>query len=218
MAHTLEVIRFRDLLEVTAVPGFVPGLDPPTLIVRGADLSSAEVILLNEMPSPEFMIVNKTTVYAQVPAGMERLATVEVLSSDFTRTETASKVQYEIGDTTRRTEGILKLVQLFMKWVLQSPGSDIFTPSRGGGLQQVVGQISTTRDMKPIFATITRAIGNTVSQIRSAQMAVPNLPVDERLLSAQLVNIDVYEAQMQARARVIIRSLGGAEAVSGLVL
>lgn len=218
MAYTFEVIRFRDLLEVTALPGFVPGLTPTTLIVRGSDLSSAETVLINEMPAPEFMIVNKTTIYAQLPESTKRIATIEILSSQFTRTIESSKVQFAIGDKTRKVDGILKLVQLFTKWILTSPGSDMFNPSRGGGLQQIVGQVSTTREMQPVLASITRAITNTVSQMRTAQLGVPNLPVNERLLSASLLGMDIYEAQMQARAKVLIRSMGGADAVSALVL
>lgn len=218
MAYAFEVIRFRDLLEVTSLPGFVPGLTPATLIVRGADLSSAETVLINEMPAPEFMIVNKSTIYAQLPESTQRIATIEVLSSRFTRTIESSKVQFAIGDKTRKVDGILKLVQLFTKWILTSPGSDMFNPSRGGGLQQIVGQVSTTKEMQPVLASITRSITNTVSQMRASQIGVPNLPVNERILSANLLGMDVYEAQMQARARVLIRSMGGADAVSALVL
>lgn len=218
MAYAFEVIRFRDLLEVTALPGFVPGLTPTTLIVRGEDLSSAETVLINEMPAPEFIIVNKTTIYAQLPEGTGRIATIEILSSKFTRTIESSKIQFAIGDKTRKVDGILKLVQLFTKWILTSPGSDMFNPSRGGGLQQIVGQVSTTREMQPVLASITRSVTTTVNQMRTSQIGVPDLPVNERILSANLLGLSIDEAQMQARARVLIRSMGGADAVSALVL
>lgn len=218
MAYSLEVIRFRDLLEVTAITGFVPGLDPPTLIVRGSDLSSAAEVLINEQPSPDFMIVNKQTIYAQVPSGSERISSIEILSHSFTKTIEASKVQFALGDKTRKVEGILKLVQLFTKWLLTSPGSDLFNQDRGGGMQQIVGQVATTKDMQPVFASITQAISRTVTQIRSAQINVPNLPINERLLNARLIDLNVFEAQMQARARVSIQSVGGTDAVSAVVL
>jgi len=218
MSFSLEVIRFRDVLEVTGVPGFVPGLHPPTIMVQGSDLSSADTVLINEMPCPDFMIVSKTLIYAQLPEGAKRISTIEVLSNNFTKTIESSKIQFVIGDKTRKVEGILKLVQLFTKWILTSPGSDIFNPSRGGGMQQIVGQVATTRNMQPVFASITQAINQTVSQIRAAQVNLPTLPISERLLSARLVDLNIYEAQMQARARVIIRSIGGADAVSAVVL
>lgn len=218
MAYQLHVVRSRDILMVQGIPGFVEGLSPPTIIVKGEDFSSAETVLINQVPSPEFMIVNKSTIWAQLPSGTSRMSQIEVLSSKFTRNVESSRVDFELGNKTRKVNGILKLVQLFTKWVLQSPGSESFNPNRGGGLQNIVGKLSTTRDMQPISASIARAVTTTVTQIRAAQIGVPNLPLSERLLSASLIDLKVYEAQMQATARVSIQSVAGAEAVSALVL
>jgi hypothetical protein len=218
MAYQLEVVRFRDLLPVLAIPGFVKGLTPRMVELRGADFSSAERVNINETPSPEFMIVNKTTIYAQLPDSNGPLSSIEVLSSKFSRDVESALLSFEIGGKTRKVEGILKLVQLFTKWILQSPGSDLFNPSRGGGLQQIVGKVTTGKDMQPVFASITRAVNATVSQIRAAQINVSELPLSERLLSANLLDMKVYEEHMQARARVSLQSVGGAEAVAALVL
>lgn len=218
MAYQLEVIRFRDLLPVLRIPGFVEGLSPLTVELRGNDFSSAEKVVINEVSVPEFMIMNKSTIYAQLPEGVESLSSIEVLSSRFSREINSAMLEFEIGNKTRKVDGILKLVQLFTKWILQSPGSDIFSPSRGGGLQQIVGQIMTTKDMQPVFAAIARAISTTVSQIRAAQSNIPGLMLSERLLSATLVDVNIYEKHMQARARVQLQSVAGAEAVAALSL
>lgn len=218
MAFQLEVIRFRDILRVNTVPRFVPGLDPLTLEITGHDLSSASKVLINETLSPEFMITNKQTIFAQLPDGITSVSTIEILSNDFTRTVEASKLEFEVGDKTQKVEGVLKLVQLFTKWILQTPGTDIFNPARGGGLQEIIGKITTTKDMQRILASITRAIGVTVTQIRSAQINVPELPLDERLLSANLIGMNIYQEQMQARARIRLLSVAGAEATAGLFL
>ena len=164
------------------------------------------------------MIISKSTVFAQLPEGVNQISTIEVVSSNFTRVTTASKITFELGDKTRKVEGILKLVQLFTKWILMTPGSDIFNPSRGGGLQQIVGRVTTTRNLQPVNASLTRAVDTTVSQIRTAQSNVPGLPLDERLLSARLEDLSIFQQQMEARARVSIESLGGADAVTELIL
>ena len=139
---------------------------------------------------------------------------VSVVSSKFTRTNKSSQLTFEIGDKSRAVEGMQKLMQLFTKWMLQSPGSDIFNPERGGGLQELVGVVSTSRNMGPILATVTRAVQNTVTQIRSAQIKFPQLPLNERLLSAEVVDLDVFEAQMTARLRVSLQSVAGPRAVA----
>lgn len=218
MAYQIEVIRFRDLLPVLAIPGFVKGVTPLMVELRGADFSSAERVNINETPVPEFMIVNKTVIYAQLPSGDAPISSVEVLSSKFSRDVESAMLSFEIGNKTRKVAGILKLVQLFTKWILQSPGSDLFNPNRGGGLQQIIGKVSTSKDMQPVFASITRSVNLTVSQIRAAQINAVKLPLSERLLSADLLDMKVYEAHMQARARVLLQSAGGAEAVTALVL
>lgn len=218
MAFQLEVVRFRDLLTVQAIPGFVKGLSPLTVELRGRDFSSAERVSINESAVPEFMIVNKNTIYAQLPENTGPIQTIQVLSSKFSRDVESAMIHFEIGDKTRKVEGILKLLQLFTKWVLQTPGSDLLNPTRGGGLQQVVGSVGTSKDLQPVFASITRSISLTVSQIRSAQINAVRLPLSERLMAANLLDLKIYEKQMQARARVSITSAGGAEAVSALVL
>ncbi len=219
MPHQLEVIKFRDLLPVRTISRLVPGMPEPTLEIIGDDLSKAITVYINEISSPEFLIVSKKKIWAQLPkAAQSEIRTVEIASSGFTKTSTPSRVTFEIGNKTSTVSGILKLVQLFTKWILQSPGSDLLNPNRGGGLQNIVGKLSTTRDMQPISASITRAVTTTVTQIRAAQINVPRLPLSERLLSAALINLRVYEAQMQAVANVSIQSVAGTEAVSALVL
>jgi len=218
MSYQLEVIRYRDLLLVTAATRFVPGVTPLTLEIKGEDFTNVERVLINEIACPEFMIVDKKTVYAQLPENTSSISQIEVVSSAFTRREGSSKISFEIGNKTRKVNGILKLVQLFAKWVLQSPGSDIFDPSRGGGLQEIVGKVMTGKNMQSIYATLTRSISTTASQIRTAQSNQSGLALDERLMGAELLDLQIFEDQMEARARVRLSSMTGAEALAALQL
>jgi hypothetical protein len=219
MAKQLEVVRYRDLVPVSNIPRFVPGLGYPTIEIIGDDFSSVERILVNEVNAPEFIILTKHKMYVQLPpAAYERITTIEVLSSKFTKNSEGSKVSYELGSKTRTVEGILKLVQLFMKWMLQSPGSDIFNLDRGGGLQDMAGRLISNRTMDTIVSAVSRAVTSTTSQIRTAQNNVRGLPASERLLSADLVDISVFDKQMQAQVKVKITSVAGADAVSSLEL
>ena len=219
MPHQLEVIKFRDLLPVRTISRLVPGMPEPTLEIIGDDLSKAITVYINEISSPEFLIVSKKKIWAQLPkAAQSEIRTVEIASSGFTKTSTPSRVTFEIGNKTSTVSGILKLVQLFTKWMLQTPGSDIFNPTRGGGLQDIAGKVTSTRKMEPMLATITRSIDTTSEQIRSAQAAVRGLPSDERLLGANLLELNVIEDQMEARARVGLRSVAGESAVTSLQL
>ena len=219
MAYQLEVIKFRDLVTVTQITRFVPGLADLTLEITGEDFSSVEEVLVNEVKAPEFIILNKTTMWVTLPdAAKNEIATIEVLSSNFTSSINSAKMTFKLGDKTRAVNGILKLVQLFTKWLLQSPGSDVFNPDRGGGLQQLIGQVMSTRKMEPVMASLTRAISTTVSQLQTAQSAQSNLPLNERLLSANMTTINVYEQNMEARAVIDVRNMAGEDAISSLLI
>lgn len=218
MSVQLEVIKFRDLIPVTSV-GFAPGFNETTLDITGDDFSSVEQILINGIRCPEFFILNRNRLLAQLPDGAKnQIATIEVLSSNFTKSSVASKVNFAIGNKTRSVSGILKLVQLFTKWMLQSPGSDIFNPERGGGLQEIVGQVSTSRKMDQVLGALTMVVQSTSTQIRSSQLLHSNLPLDERLLTAELIDVNVYEKEMEARVKVYLTSMAGRDAIASLAL
>jgi hypothetical protein len=218
MSVQLEVVRFRDLIEVLSISRFVPGITPPTLEIKGEDFRSVERVLINDQSSPEFIIINQKTIYVQVPEAIGRIQSIEVLSSKFTRNTSSSKLSYEFGPKTRKVEGILKLMQLFVKWLLQTPGSDVFNPERGGGLLTLVGAMGTGRGMDNIIGSVSRAVQTTVSQMRAAQINVPGLPLSEQLLSAEVTDFDIFERQMEARVKVLLVSMAGKEAVTALEL
>jgi len=218
MSQQLEVVKFRDLIPVRSIPRVVPGLSNTTVEVVGEDFSSVETVLINDIQVPEFIVVDGKTMWAQLPDNVDSVQTIEVQSSKFTRTAAGSKLKFEIGEATKTVSGILKLTQLFTKWMLQSPGSDIFDPGRGGGLQRLVGQILTSKKMESVGVVLARSIDQTASQIRTTQVNEPNLPLDERLLSAALIGVNISGDKMEASARVRIISMAGDEAVSGLTL
>lgn len=218
MAKTLEVIKFRDVIRVSGITRFVPNLVDPTIELTGEDFSSVESVSINDVPAPEFFIVNQTTIWAQLPDGQGSIRSISVLSGSFTRTALASLVSFKIGTKTKGIEGVLKLTQLFTKWILQSPGSDVFNPERGGGLQDLAGRMSSTHKLDPILGSITRAVEKTANEIRRAQLNVGRLPLSERLLAATLVDVAVAAPLQEARAKVRIDNMAGDSAVSALQL
>jgi len=218
MSSQLEVVRFRDLVQVLSIPRFVPGLIPPALEVKGEDFRTVERVLINEQTSPEFIIINQKTLYVQVPEAIEKINTIEVLSSGFTRSTASSKLSYEFGPKTRKVEGLLKLMQLFIKWLLQTPGSDIFNPERGGGLLALAGDLGSGTRVDTIMGAVTRAVDSTVSQMRATQINAIGLPLTEQLLSAEIMDFDIFERQMEARVKVQLVSMAGREAAMALEL
>lgn len=215
---TLEVIKFRDVIRVSSIVGFVRDIPKPTIEIEGEDFTSVESVQINDTLSPGVVVLSRTRLIAEVPGSIDRIRSISVLSADFTYTAEASRISFRLGNKTKKVTGLLALVQLFTKWLLQSPGSDIFNPERGGGLQRLVGQSLSTNRLDPLLATITRSVDTTARQIRSAQLRRAGIPLDERLLAATVVGINVFEPNLEASARVRLEAVSGRAAVTNVEL
>jgi len=219
---SLEVIRFRDIIRADKISlardGSGNPLLPTTVALRGDDFTSADVVSINDMKVPSFIIMDKHTIWAELPPNTLSIDSVSVVSSKFTKTAEASLVKFQVGEHTRTTSGLLKLSQLFIKWLLQTPGSDIFNPERGGGVQAMIGTAYSTKNMDPILAGLTQAVTKTTEEIQQAQLFAGELPLAERLLSTRIMDLNVVGVLMEARVRIQVVSMAGADAVSSLSL
>jgi hypothetical protein len=168
----------------------------------------------------EYTILNRTQMMLVVPDSVdtEALRTLEVVSSNFTKTRLGSKVAFEIGTRPLQVTGILALVQLYTKWLLQTPGSDIFNPNRGGGLLGLIGQLISLNRTDHLIASVTRAVQMTTQQIQVSQTKATTIPADQRLLEASLLDVNINPYHAAAYVRVLITSTAGDDAVNSLVL
>jgi hypothetical protein len=216
---TLEIVRFRDILPVLKVTRFVPGTNTLTLEIKGEDFTSVERVLINDTPVSEFMIVNRGTMWVTLPSTAQlQVRSIQVLSSGFTMSSEASSLIFEIGNKTKAVNGLIRLLQLFTKWLLQSPGSDLFNPERGGGLQEIVGSLSASKEMQPALAAIMQSVSATVTQIKRVQNGLPGLSLDERLMSASVQNMSVSSDQLEVSAYIELSAVSGRKAISTIAL
>lgn len=212
-SEVLEVIRLRDIIRITSIPGFVPGLSPLTVELKGEDFSTADTVVISGVEVQDFVVVNKTTIYAALPRGVDHVHNLSVLSSGFTRVAEASKIDFRIGTRPRAVKGILKLVQHFLMWLMKDPTTDLFTPT-GGGLIAVSKALVSSNSSLKLRAAVTRCVDLTSSQIQRAQASVRNLPVDERLLSAGVVSLGQTRSADEIRAKIKISSFAGDDALA----
>lgn len=215
---TLECIKFRDVLPVLAIPRLVPGVPVPTVELKGTDFRSADTIAINDVPVESFIIVDKQTIYAEIPPGVSSVRTISVISNQFTTLQKRSLVLFQIGNQSQKISGLLKLTQLFTKVLLQSPGSDIFQPDIGGGLQDMVGRLTSTKRADRLLAQISQAIDTTERQIRRSQLRRADIPVTERLLAATLLDIRMIQTGDEAHARVQIENVAGQTGIQAISL
>jgi len=184
----LQTVVPQDAIPLSSVD-FARTAGIGVLNIVGEDFRSVDEVLINDMVSPDVIVVSKTKLVAQLPSSLQRnpdVRSVIVLSRTFTLTD-RSLLRFRIGETPGRTQGINRLVQLFVKLLLSTPGSCIFNKRLGGGALRNVGRTFDQADGETIKADFTIAIDNTARQIIALQSRNSSLPADERLMGANLL-------------------------------
>lgn len=186
MAVDIQVVfpqQTIKLIDVSELQGYTPRV----LYVTGEDFSAIDEILINDEPAPIFYLLGLKAMVVQVPPTEQNsvINSFVVLSNRLTLSA-ESLLRYRLGPIGRKVTGMLRLVQLFTKSMLQTPGSDIFNQSFGGGLLRKVGrQISRTG--QGLVGEVVLAVDNTARQLIAVQSKVPSIPLSERLLAAKVI-------------------------------
>lgn len=202
----LRVIEIRDVLAVRQIES-AHGVTPVSVILTGPGLKDAFEVYINEVKSPTFVEINNTQILAQVPERIVNAAirSVVVISSKLTST-TKSKITFRISDQPSAVSGLEFLIQRFLKILLQTPGSDAFARRIGGGLLRVAGKLSSSpmAAASSVAADVQLAVNKTKRQLLMIQSGEPQLAIQEKLSSAQLL-----EARFapQEQSLVVIMSL-----------
>lgn len=197
----LQVIEIRDVLKVTGVKP-EPGLSPRSVRVFGKDFRNTNEVYVNDAKSPSVFVVTNQEMLVQVPPSLGRapIRTVQAISHKLTSTE-KSKIIFRIGDTTHAVSGIERLMQLFLKMLLQTPGSDIFAGKLGGGLLRTVAR-QTSRKGGSMVADLNVGVERVTRQIMNLQSSNTALPLDERLLFAHVIEAKFIQSELALVGRI----------------
>lgn len=193
---------------------------PRSLDVHGEDFRSVDEVLINDIPSPDVIILGKTRLIAQLPATLQlvpSVVSVSVLSRNLTVTN-RSVIRFRISDTPGRVRGILRLIQLFLKVLFATPGSDIFNRKSGGGALANIGETFGIDEGGDVISDFIISVDTTARQIISTQGRQPRLPRDERLLSARVPQAGFNRELGAIIATVELTSQAGRAALANLEL
>lgn len=211
----IKVIAIKDILTVSRAERVVNFL-PATIALTGLKFLQATEVTINDIPVPEFMIVSATRILAQVPDSQVNtsIRKVTVLA---TRPfpDRKSLLLFEAGEI-RSIQGLERLVQHFTKILIQTPGSDSFNPTEGGGVLSLVGTVVGRKDSSALRASIVSAVGRARDQIVTRQSRTPQIPPDERLLRADAVGVGFDPNTSTLAARITLGVVSGREAVANL--
>ena len=212
----LKVLVIRDILPIVGAE-LAQGIAPLSIILTGQNFNEASQVLINDREAPEFIVVSPSRIIAQVPESETKSVIRKVaIVADKPSMQRNSLLHFEVGKSVKGLRGIERLVQLFCKILLQTPGSDKWDPGRGGGLLAVVGKNISRNDSKSIQAAVVGSVGRTKEQILSAQAKNSRTPADERLLTAKLVAVGYDPNTTTVSARIALSAVSGREAVANI--
>lgn len=214
----LQVIEIRDLLKVLGVRP-VPMSDPPALDIRGIDFQHADEVLINDVKSPSVVIASNNQLLAQIPENEEIsiIRSIIIVSNRLTRTD-RSKINFRLSDSPKMVDGMERLIQTFLKILLQTPGSDIFVPDAGGGLLRALGKQIGKPSSATIASDVHLGVTRTRQQLMQLQAKESALALTERLLYARVQRAVFTPTELALNAKIQIANQAGQASTVGMGL
>ena len=218
MAVDLQLAFPQRILQVSSVQA-VEDADVPTYAIRGDDFSAVDEVRFDEVASPSVIIRSKHLLLAVVPEVLRSQVTynITVVSFGVAHTE-KSVVAFRFGRSNGRVVGGSKLVQLFLKVLLSEPGSDIFSPTLGGGALRDLGQTFSKSAAGSLLGNFVIAVDATARQVQALQSHSVKTPLSERLLSAKVASAHFDEAETALIVSIQLTSQAGTTSQANLVL
>lgn len=116
----------------------------------------------------------------------------DLLIFDFPEGYPVGSINLGFGKTPKRITGVEKVVQVFLKTLLTSQGSDVVYSNRGTGFPEFTGTHNIqTKDNSEALSLISRAIETAVNQAKSI------LNVSSEGLSSQLQSVELIDVKQE---------------------
>ena len=116
-----------------------------------------------------------------------------------------------------KVSGIEALLQLSIKTVLTTAGSDIFAPEYGGSARRYIKSGLYASDLPIIATDLGQAVAKAERQIFEEQeISTESIPADEKLQSMKLISVQWNREESCIDARILVTSVAGDSAVANL--
>lgn len=205
------LLQFQEIARVTGLDFFNGGF---SLDVRGTGFEGITAVLINGIRSPVYVVLSDSHLIADIPeselgAPIRTLNVLKLSQSDYD----ASVLSFEAITPTSQVNESNEVVQFVVKYLMTSPGSDIFTPTSGGGLLSIIG-----KDVRqsPTSGILEDKIGAATIALRRAQARRADIPASRKVRSIELVRSAFDEVSLSFDLQLRIVAETGASIVAGL--
>lgn len=203
----LKVLNAKVLLTINGISP-VRGLLNPAVLLTGQDFNNTDSVVYNGVPALDFIIYSSTKLIVKVPTsqigkdivGMEVYSSVPLPNLDAT-------LVFELTAPLKKLSGIERLVQSWMILFNTTPGTDIFSPTIGGGVRSILGR--PVNGNSAASADLALAIDKTKKDLVKLQTQDPTIPPEEKLLSADLGEVAYDPSTGVLGAKVTLTNMLG---------
>lgn len=213
--NDLRVASVRRILPITGAR--LRAGPPPSLELAGEDFHFASTVLVNNQTA-QFLVVSDRSLLVEIPKAVvdHPLERVQVLTEVPTARE-PNLVVFSLGTAFRSTSGFDSTVQLFLKILLMTPGTDRFHLPWGGGLLRLAGCCpGSEQDRTYLQASIVDAVLRTKEQIVALQTRRPGWSNDERLGKAEVRSVGYNVRATSLPVVVALTSVSGKRVLAGV--
>ena len=209
------LLSFQQSAKISDIGFFGQSL---SLVVEGSSFSNVTSVLVNGYKAPTFVVLSPTKLLADQPTNVvgKPLTSVTVLKSDVQDSKT-SIISFEASLPPIQYSDKTGLVQKFLKLLLTTRGSDIFSPQSGGNLLTLIGAMSGGVTVSNLGARASMYVQATASQIISIQ-ATSTAPLAAKLRSVIVLSASYNTADTSLDIRLSIEAMDGSRVIAGLVL
>lgn len=205
----LYVIQLQDAIPLDGVVN-IPATDtePRKLLLSGRGFDRVIEFDVNNIPIQSgWTQLSATSVELELPEILWKATIVEIFAySDTVHDKQSSRLVRKIGAGVRVT-GIQAAIQLLMRWLFADPGSDAWYPQGGGGWRRAIGYTDFRGDGQEVMPQLIDGLNRTVAFVQAIQAQDPNIPAEERLASAEVVN--TTKTPRGIRLTVKVETVGG---------
>lgn len=209
----IRCLEYLDLLTITDVRPADNAL--PAIVVSGNNMGSASSVTVNGVPCKDIAVVSNEKVLVSLPRNLwlDPIDDISVFGSN-DRGSIKTRLGFTI-DNGKKTEGLQKLIQWFIKLLLQTPGSDSFDPI-GGGLLSLVGR---TYDMDSVSNVRRQLVLNTaiIAGELVKRQTNSKAPLSERLNAVDILDVDFNSPTATIFIRLALSNQLGEQGFAGIV-
>lgn len=217
MSIDFQVVFPQNVVPLSGVR-YLPGILPRTLEVIGEDFNSIDEVQVNGQTSPSVVVLSQQRMLVQVPDNVyDRVTSIEVISNRLTLAN-RSLLRFRLGSSPTKVSGMLRLVQLFVKVLFTTQGSDIWSQQSGGNALKDLGRSFSAMASRGIIGDFIIAVDQTTKQIIAAQAKDPSIPMDERLMKATVTSVNFNKNEGALVPTIELMNQTGQPAITSLTL